>query len=80
MDRLNFDYSKLKGKIVEVLENQSNYAKALELSETSVTNKLNNNVYFTQREIYLSLKVLNIATDDIGTYFFTEKVEKTKQE
>lgn len=78
MDRVTFDYSKLKGKIVEVLENQSNYAKALGLSETSITNKLNNNVNFTQKEIYHSAHILHIDLEDISTYFFTPKVEKTQ--
>ena len=79
MDRAIFDYSKLKGKIVEVLGNQSNYAKALNLSETSITNKLNNAVYFTQGEIMTSIDVLHINLEEISTYFFTLKVEKTKQ-
>lgn len=79
MDKVYFDYSKLKGKIVEVLGNQSNYAKALGLSETSITNKLNNAVYFTQGEIITSVEVLHISLEDISTYFFTKKVEKSKQ-
>ena len=80
MDRILFDYSKLKGKIVEVLGNQSNYAKAIGLSETSITNKLNNSVYFTQGEIVTSAEVLHISLEEISNYFFTLKVEKTKQE
>ena len=80
MERDIFDYSKLKGKIVEVLGNQSNYAKALGLSETSITNKLNNAVYFTQGEIMASAEILHIDLRDISTYFFTLKVEKTKQD
>ena len=78
MEKIEFDYSKLKGKITEVLETQSNYAKAIGLSETSVTNKLNNDVYFTQKEIEKSVEILNIAAEDISTYFFTKKVEKTQ--
>jgi len=80
MDRVAFDYSKLKGKIVEVLGNQSNYAKALGLSETSITNKLNNAVYFTQGEIITTVDVLHIELEEISTYFFTKKVEKSKLE
>lgn len=71
-----FDYSKLKGKIKEVFDIQSNYAKALGLSETSVTNKLNNITNFTQTEIYETSKLLSISKEEIGLYFFTEKVEK----
>lgn len=73
---MKFDYSKLKGKIKEIFDVQSNYAKALNLSETSVTNKLNNITYFTQSEISKSIDLLNIPFDEIGLYFFTKEVEK----
>lgn len=78
MDRIVFDYSKLKGRIVEILDNQSNYAKLLNLSETSITNKLNNKVDFSQTEIFKSIKILNIDLKEINAYFFTPKVEKSK--
>ena len=80
MKRVVFDYSKLKGKIVEVLGNRVNYAKALGLSETSIYKKFNNDVYFTQGEIVASVEILHIALEDISTYFFTQKVGETKQE
>lgn len=73
---MKFDYSKLKGKIKEIFDVQSNYAKALNLSETSVTNKLNNITYFTQSEISKSIDLLNIPFDEIYSYFFTKEVEK----
>ena len=73
---MKFDYSKLKGKIKEIFDVQSNYAKALNLSETSVTNKLNNITYFTQSEISKSIDLLKIPFDEIGLYFFTKEVEK----
>ena len=36
-----FDYSKLKGKIVEKFQTQQAFAKAMELSERSLSLKLN---------------------------------------
>lgn len=77
-EKITFDYSKLKGKIVEVLGNQKEYAKVLGLSDTSVTNKLNNDVYFSQREIIVSVEVLGIPLEEINTYFFTRKVVITQ--
>ena len=43
-----FDYSKLKGKIVEVFGTQSNFAKAVGMSERTLSCKLNNKIPFTQ--------------------------------
>ena len=71
-----FDYSKLRGKIREVFNTQEEFAKALGLSETSITNKLNNNRNFTQSEMKKIIELLSIQPDEINNYFFTERVEK----
>lgn len=73
---MEFDYSKLRGKIREVFNTQEQYANFMGLSETSITNKLNNNSYFTQAEIIKSIELLKIDVNEIGAYFFTLKVEK----
>lgn len=73
---MKFDYSKLRGKIREVFSTQEQYANSMDLSETSITNKLNNNSYFTQAEIIKSIDLLKIDVNEIGAYFFTLKVEK----
>lgn len=73
---MEFDYSKLRGKIREVFSTQEQYANSMDLSETSITNKLNNNSYFTQAEIIKSIDLLKIDVNEIGAYFFTLKVEK----
>lgn len=72
---MKFDYSKLRGKIREIYNTQEKYAKAMDLSETTVTNKLNNITYFSQLEIVKSVALLKIPVNDIGAYFFTIKVE-----
>lgn len=73
---MEFDYSKLRGKIREVFSTQEQYANSMDLSETSITNKLNNNSYFTQAEIIKSIDLLKIDVNEIGAYFFTLKIEK----
>lgn len=71
-----YDYNKLRGRIKEIFGTQSAFAKAMGLSDVSVSNKLNNNVEWGQEEIEKSVMILNIAYSDIHSYFFTHKVEK----
>lgn len=72
---MNYDYCKLKGKIKEVFGSQALYAKAIGLSSTSVSNKLNNLLQWKQKEISKSVDILNIDINEIATYFFNLKVE-----
>lgn len=68
---IKYDYSKLRGKIVEVFGNQDNFAKAIGLSDRSVTFKLNNQRDFKQTDIETIIKVLGIGREDIILYFYT---------
>ena len=70
----NYDYSKLRGRIREKFGNESSFGKAFNLSKTSLSKKLNNAVEFTQTEIDKALKLLDISSEEISTYFFTQKV------
>lgn len=76
---MEFDYSKLAGKIKEICGTQSNFAKSINISEKSLSNKLNNQKRWRQDQILLACDVLNIADKDIKTYFFTLKVQKNEQ-
>lgn len=69
-----WDYSKLKGRIVEVCGTRSNFAKLMESTERTISLKLNGKRGFTQKEIKKALYVLDLTNEDITTYFFTEKV------
>lgn len=73
-----FDYSKLNGKIKEVFDTQELFAKAINVSTTSVNKKLNNKTLFTQTEIAKAMEVLNIEQENVSDYFFNKKVEKTQ--
>lgn len=72
-----FDYSKLRGKIKEVFGTEGNFAKALLLSSTALSQKLNNVVPFTQHEINRACDLLGIPLEFIPVYFFTEKVKSS---
>ena len=75
---MDFDYSKLLGRIKEYGYTQETLAKEIGITESSMSLKLNNKAPFKQIEIRLICQVLEIADEDIGVYFFTPKVRKTR--
>lgn len=70
-----FDYSKLKGRIVEKFQTQQAFAKAMDLSERSLSLKLNSERTWKQPEICRAVLLLGLSKEDINEYFFTEKVK-----
>lgn len=73
-----FNYNKLRGKIKEVFNTQAAFAEAMEISSTSLSEKLNNKVEFSQKEIEKAVELLQIPKEDIPIYFFTLEVQKTE--
>lgn len=69
-----FDYSKLRGRIVEKYGSISKFSEQLDISRTSLDLKLNNKVGISRPEIITWSKLLDIDKKDIGIYFFTEKL------
>lgn len=69
-----YNYDKLKGRIVEKFGSQVAFAKALGISEKTISNKLSGKRYFTQLEISRSVSLLGLRSKDVDTYFFTLKV------
>jgi transcriptional regulator with XRE-family HTH domain len=69
-----YDYSKLLGKIRECGYTQESLSQAIKMSASTLNLKLNNNASFKQSEIKKICKVLGISEDEIGIYFFAEKV------
>lgn len=74
-----FDFSKLSGKIVEKYGTQYNFAKAMGLSEHSLSTKLNNKVPWKANEIAKAIELLGINTSKIPEYFFDKTVQKIEQ-
>ena len=72
---MSIDYSKLKGKIVEICGTQAEFARRMGISEHTTSSKLNNKVPFDQKEIQRAIDVLGISACDIGIYFFDCKVQ-----
>lgn len=72
---MEFDYSKLSGKIIEVFGKQSAFAKAMGLSERSVSLKMTSQRYFRQPEIVKAIQLLGLELTDIPAYFYALKVQ-----
>lgn len=69
-----FEYSKLRGRIIEKYGSLSKFSKKLGVSNNIFSKKMNNKVRFTPEDIVAMTSLLEISTDEIGVYFFTEKV------
>ncbi len=73
-----FDFSKLRGRIKEIYGTQTAFAVAMLMNEATLSNKLNNNVEFSPKEIIRACLLLSIELKDVNVYFFTLKVQKNE--
>ena len=71
---MEYDYSKLNGKIKEVYGSQTAFAKAMKMGQTSLSLKLNNKSEWSQDEMEAAMDLLRIPRHSVRTYFFTHKV------
>jgi len=69
-----YDYSKLSGKIREVFGTNGEFAKAMGLSERTVSLKMTCKVGWKQVEMEKALSLLGIPCEEVGIYFFKQKV------
>lgn len=72
---MNFDYSKLRGKIVEKYGSQSAFAKEMNWSDRTLSLKMTCQVPWKQPDIIKAIELLGIPEEDIGIYFFMPKVQ-----
>ena len=73
---MTYDYSKLRGKIVEVYGSNREFAKVMEWSERTLSLKMNSKSFWKQNDIRRAATLLGIDQDRIGDYFFAIKVQK----
>lgn len=70
-----FDYSKLRGRIVEKFGSQMSFAKAMDISGRTLSLKMSGKRAWKQPEICLAINLLGLSNDDIQDYFFNLKVQ-----
>ena len=76
---MSFDYSKLCGRIVEKNLTQGKVAQIIGMSGNTFTRRIKNRSYFDSYEIEKLCRALDIDAAEIGLYFFTPRVEVSKQ-
>ena len=72
---MEFDYSKLLGKIKELYGTQERFANRMGISMVTLSNKINNKSEFTQNQITMACELLEIPSTMISDYFFKPKVK-----
>lgn len=72
---MDFDYSKLRGRIIEKFGSQSRFAVAMGWSERTMSLKITGKRSWKQTEMCLALSLLELSDEDISDYFFKTKVQ-----
>ena len=70
-----YDYSKLDGKITEVFGARYNFAKAMGMSERSLSLKMTCQRPWKDTQISKAAQLLGISQLELGLYFFKLKVQ-----
>ena len=74
-----YNYSKLRGRIVEKFGTLGEFSKAMEWSERTNGLKLNGRVEWKQNEIITAIRLLDVTPEDIDIYFFDVEVQDIEQ-
>lgn len=72
---MEYDYSKLLGRIREKCGGQIEFARKMGVSERTISLKLNNKIPWKQPEMTKAAQILDFSTDEIQSYFFAFKVQ-----
>ena len=73
-----YDYSRLRGKIREILGTEGEFAKAINRSHCYVSAVFNGKAYFNPSDMDNIAEVLSIPLEEYGIYFFTRIVDKSQ--
>ncbi|MCB7320145.1 DUF739 family protein [Lacrimispora sp. 210928-DFI.3.58] len=70
-----FDYSRLRGRIVEIFGTQACFAVAMGWSERTLSLKMNGLRAWKQPDICKAVALLKLSDKDIPSFFFKSKVQ-----
>lgn len=74
---MSFNYSKLRGLLVEKNLTTAEFAKIIGIGTTQMSQRFTGATEFKQSEIKKAVEALNIPWDEIDDYFFSiESTEK----
>ena len=74
-----YDYSKLRGKIKEVVGTEQEFAQRLGICRSSLYMRLQNKLDFSRDEMIRACDLLLIDYSEMATYFFAQKVRKSER-
>lgn len=74
MTELKFDYSKLRGRIIEKGLTLEQFSKKVDISRTALYKKLNKDGEFTDYEMFKICNLLEIPVENVSEYFFVQIV------
>lgn len=77
---MSFNYDKLRGRIVEKCGSLDAFAKAVNLSNQTISKYMTNKRPWKQTNINEAVRVLDIPPEEISLYFFTPSVQGVEQE
>lgn len=69
-----YDYSKLRGRIIEKYGSLGAFAKVFPMSERTLSLKMNCKRSWSQKQIARACELLDIAQYEMPDYFFKQKV------
>ena len=69
-----YDYSKLRGKIVEIFGSNGAFAKVFPMSERTLSKKMTGKVGWSQKQMKRACELLSIEEQELPAYFFKQKV------
>lgn len=67
----DFNYAKLRGRIIEKYGTQTEFVEKFGISSNSFSLKMNNKSRFTTDDIVKLTEMLEIEKEEVGEYFFT---------
>lgn len=70
-----YDYRKLRGRIVERYGTLKKFAGDMGWSERTLSLKMNCKVFWKQPEIAKAVKLLDIPSNEVMEYFFSQEVQ-----
>ena len=68
-----YDYSKLRGRIVEKFGNYTTFFKVLDITPIQGSKKINGKAGFSQDDMVLWSELLDLDLSDIGPFFCAQK-------
>lgn len=70
---MEYDYSKLRGRMIEICGSQAAFAEELGVSRTILSQKMNNKTGWSQDDIVKTLTILRVPFEQAGDYFLVKK-------